>query len=40
MLEAATKGLDAVLDVMEARLAKSPYLAGSELTLADVCFMP
>ena len=40
VLEAATKALDTALDVMEARLAKSPYLAGNELTLADVCFMP
>lgn len=40
VLEAATKALETALDVMEERLAKSPYLAGSELSLADVCFMP
>jgi glutathione S-transferase len=40
VLEAAGKGLEAALGVMEARLAKSPFLAGDQLTLADVCFMP
>jgi glutathione S-transferase len=40
VLESAGKGLETALGVMEARLAKSPFLAGAELTLADVCFMP
>ncbi len=40
MLEAASKGLEAALGVMDARLPKSPFLAGAELTLADICFMP
>jgi glutathione S-transferase len=40
VLEAAGKGLETALGVMEARLAKSPFLAGDKLTLADVCFMP
>jgi glutathione S-transferase len=40
VLEAAGAGLEKALTVMEERLAKSPFLAGSELTLADVCFMP
>jgi glutathione S-transferase len=40
VLEAAGKGLETALGVMEARLAKSPYLAGDELTLADICFAP
>ncbi len=40
VLEAAGKGLESALGVMEARLAKVPYLAGDKLTLADVCFMP
>ncbi|MDB5213282.1 MAG: putative glutathione S-transferase-like protein [Myxococcaceae bacterium] len=40
VLETAGKGLETALGVMEARLAKSPFLAGAELTLADVCFMP
>ena len=39
-LEAAGKGLETALGVMNARLAKSPFLAGEQLTLADVCFMP
>ena len=40
VLEAAGAGLEKALSVMEERLAKSPFLAGNELTLADVCFMP
>jgi glutathione S-transferase len=40
VLEAAGKGLESALATMEERLAKSPFLAGDELTLADVCFMP
>jgi len=40
VLEAAGKGLESARGVMEARLAKVPYLAGDGLTLADVCFMP
>jgi glutathione S-transferase len=39
-LETAGKGLEAALVVMDARLAKSPFLAGDQLTFADVCFMP
>ena len=40
VLEAATKSLDAAFTVMEAQLTKTPYLAGDQFTLADVCFMP
>lgn len=40
VLEAATKALTTTLGVMDARLAKSPYLAGETFTLADVCYMP
>ena len=40
VLAAAGKGLDAAFTVMEAQLAKTPYLAGDSFTLADVCFMP
>jgi glutathione S-transferase len=40
VLEAAGKGLETALTVMDARLAKSPFLAGDHLTLADICFMP
>jgi glutathione S-transferase len=40
VLEAAGKGLEKSLEIMEARLAKNPYLVGSEFTLADICYMP
>jgi glutathione S-transferase len=40
VLEAAAKGLETALGIMDARLAKSPFLAGPEFSLADVCFMP
>jgi glutathione S-transferase len=40
VLEAATKSLETALGVMEAGLAKSPFLAGAKFTLADVVFMP
>jgi len=40
VLETATKGLETALGVMDARLAKSAFLAGDQFTLADVCFMP
>ncbi len=40
VLETATKGLETALGVMDARLGKSPFLAGDQFTLADVCFMP
>jgi glutathione S-transferase len=33
-------GLVAALDVMEAQLSKTPFIAGNEFTLADICFMP
>ena len=39
-VEAAGKGLTTALGVMEQRLAEGQYLAGSQLTLADVMFMP
>ncbi len=40
VLAAAEKSLDSAFAVMDAQLAKTPYLAGDEFTLADVCFMP
>jgi glutathione S-transferase len=40
ILEAAQKGLDATCRVMETQLAKTPFLAGSDFSLADVVFMP
>jgi glutathione S-transferase len=39
-LEAAKQGVEKALGVMEATLAKTPYLAGKELSLADIFFMP
>jgi glutathione S-transferase len=39
-LEAAGKGLEKALEVMDARLAKSPYFASDIFTLADIVFMP
>lgn len=39
-LEAAGKGLDASLAVMDRQLAHTPFLAGADFSLADICFMP
>ena len=40
VLEAAGKGLDVACGVMDKQLAKTPFIAGSTFTLADICFMP
>ena len=40
VLDAAGKGLETALGVLENGLTKSPFLAGAQLSLADVCFMP
>jgi glutathione S-transferase len=40
VLEAAGKAIENTLGIMDARLAKSPYLAGDQLSLADIGFMP
>lgn len=40
VLEAAGAGLDRACDVLEAQLAKTPYLVGDQLTLADICYAP
>jgi glutathione S-transferase len=40
VLEAAGTGLTTTLEVMDKQLAKTPFLAGSDLTLADVVYMP
>ena len=40
VLGAAGTGLENALRVMDERLAASPYLAGDEFTLADICYMP
>ncbi|MEM7224150.1 MAG: glutathione S-transferase family protein [Pseudomonadota bacterium] len=38
--EAAAKELVAALLVLDGRLAQSPYLAGDDLSLADICLAP
>jgi glutathione S-transferase len=40
VLEAAGQSLDKTLGIMDAQLAKHPYIAGSTFTLADICYMP
>jgi glutathione S-transferase len=40
VLEAAGKGVEAALTVMDVTLAKTPFLAGTDFGLADVVFMP
>jgi glutathione S-transferase len=40
VLEAAGKGVETALGVMEAGLAKTAFLAGAQFSLADICFMP
>jgi glutathione S-transferase len=40
VLEAAKQSLETTCAFMDKTLAKQPYLAGSDFTLADVCFMP
>ena len=40
VLEAAGKSVETALVVMDARLAGSPFFAGPQFSLADVCFMP
>jgi glutathione S-transferase len=40
VLEAAGQALDKTLGIMDAQLAKHPYIAGSTFTLADICYMP
>jgi glutathione S-transferase len=40
VLEAASKGLEATLAIMDAQLGKGPFLAGAALSLADICFLP
>jgi glutathione S-transferase len=39
-LEAAQKGLETALGIMDAHLAKSPFFAGEQFSIADICFMP
>jgi glutathione S-transferase len=40
VLEAAQKGIDTALNVMEQRLSKSEYLAGKQFSLADIGYLP
>jgi glutathione S-transferase len=40
VLEAAGKAIDVTCAVLDHRLADSAFLAGTEFSLADVCFMP
>jgi glutathione S-transferase len=40
VLEAARKGLDTTCRVMETQLAKTPFLAGPDFSLADIVYMP
>lgn len=40
VLEAAGKALEVTLGVMEKQLKATPFLAGSDFSLADVSFMP
>jgi glutathione S-transferase len=40
VLEAAAKGLETALGILDAALAKTPFLAGAEFSLGDVCYMP
>ena len=40
VLEAAGKQVDAALVVLDANLAKQPHMAGSQLSIADISFMP
>lgn len=40
VLDAARSGLQTTLATMEKQLGETPYLAGQDFSLADVCFMP
>lgn len=40
VMEAATKGVEKAFEVMEKQLTNNQFLAGSEFSLADICFMP
>ena len=40
VLEAAGKALDTTSAIMDRQLAKTPFLAGGEFTIADIGYMP
>jgi glutathione S-transferase len=39
-LKTAAAGLDLALEVLDKALAGGTYLAGNQLTIADICFLP
>lgn len=39
-IEEGRKALETTLGIMEKQLQKNPFIAGSEFTLADICYMP
>ncbi|HEY4015666.1 MAG TPA: glutathione binding-like protein [Polyangiaceae bacterium] len=40
VLDAAGKALGVVSNVMDKELARKPFLAGADFSIADICFMP
>lgn len=40
LVQAGITGVSKALDIMNSRLGESAYLAGSDYTLADICYMP
>lgn len=40
VLDAAGNALEATCGVMDVQLAATPFIAGSEFSLADICYMP
>lgn len=40
VIEGATKPLETACAALDKQLAQTPFLAGAELSLADVCYMP
>ena len=40
VLEAAGKSVETAVGVLDEGLARAPFVAGAQFTLADVCFMP
>jgi glutathione S-transferase len=40
VLEQAGHALDKASAILDAQLAKTPFIAGSTFTLADICYMP
>ena len=40
VLETATASLERALVIVETQLTRTPFLAGDQMTLADICYMP